>query len=118
MRQVMRGDIISSSASLNADQTVAAAAVALPGDRVEIKKKRLYVNGKLVTGVFEHHRQTDEVASVVNESPIYKYAPESGPWPLTRDAGKTIAEQSEGLGSGHLPSQSGVWPFLDPESPS
>jgi len=116
MRKVERGDIIVFRFPLNRDQDYVKRCVALPGDRVEIKQKRLYVNGKLITGTFEHHRQSDEVASYVNDNPIYKYAPESGPWPLTRDAGKTVTEQSEGSVGGHLPTQSGVWPFLDPES--
>jgi signal peptidase I len=105
MRKVERGDIIVFRYPLNRDQDYVKRCVALPGDRVEIKNKRLYVNGKLITGVFEHHR--------VGEGE----QPEAGPWPLTRNAGKTLAEQAKEFASeGNLPPQAGVWPFLDPES--
>lgn len=106
MRHAERGDIIVFRYPLNRDQDYVKRCVALPGDRVEIKNKRLYVNGKLITGEFEHHK--------VKESE----QPEPGPWGLNRDAGKTRAEQAREMigGEGHLPSQSGVWPFLDPES--
>ena len=106
MRHVERGDIIVFRYPLNRDMDYVKRCVALPGDRVEIKNKRLYVNGKQVTGEFEHH--------IVKSSE----QPEPGPWPLKRDAGKTIAEQMrESAGPEGIPSYSGgVWPFLDPES--
>jgi signal peptidase I len=103
---------------LNRDQDYVKRCVALPGDRVEIKNKRLYVNGKLITGAFEHHRFNDEVAYMVDDNPVYKYPPEPGPWPLNRNAGMSKAEQAREYVAkgGNLPTQSGIWPFLDPES--
>ena len=106
MRGVERGDIIVFRYPLNRDMDYVKRCVAVPGDRVEIKSKRLYVNGKQITGEFEHH--------VVKSSE----QPEPGPWPLSRDVGKTRAEQASEFATneGHLPLQGGVWPFLDPES--
>ena len=106
MRHVQRGDIIVFRYPMNRDQDYVKRCVALPGDRVEIRNKRLYVNGKQVTGEFEHH--------VVQPGE----QPEAGPWPLNRDAGRTHAEQARELANteGNLPLQSGVWPFVDPES--
>ncbi|MBK8793379.1 MAG: signal peptidase I [Holophaga sp.] len=106
MRHAERGDIIVFRYPLNRDQDYVKRCVALPGDQVEIKNKRLYVNGKLITGEFEHHRVKDGDQ------------PEPGPWGLNRDAGISQHDQSIGFSkeNGHLPSQSGVWPFVDPES--
>jgi len=56
--------------------------VAVSGDRVEIRDKRLYLNGGLVTGPFEHH------------IPDIGAGPECGPWPLSRDAGPINARSS------------------------
>ena len=55
MRGVERGDIIVFRYPLDRDQDYVKRCVAMPGDRVEIREKRLYINGKLATGSFEHH---------------------------------------------------------------
>ncbi|HEX9081450.1 MAG TPA: signal peptidase I, partial [Holophagaceae bacterium] len=78
MRGVKRGDIIVFRYPLNRDQDYVKRCVALPGDRVEIKNKRLYVNGKLITGPWEYH---------FGRSPE---GPTPGPWPLSRDAGEAV----------------------------
>ncbi len=106
MRHVQRGDIIVFRYPMNREQDFVKRCVALPGDLVEIRNKRLYVNGQQVTGEFEHH-----VAKPGEQ-------PEAGPWPLNRDAGRTQVEQARELANteGNLPTQSGVWPFVDPES--
>ncbi|MCE1228654.1 MAG: signal peptidase I [Firmicutes bacterium] len=100
MRHAERGDIIVFRYPLNRDQDYVKRCVALPGDRVEFKSKRLYVNGQLITGEFEHH------------VPPGSDQPEPGPWGLSRDAGRTLAE--EAAQGGHLPPVRGLWPFLDP----
>ena len=109
MRAVKRGDIIVFRYPLDRDMDYVKRCVALPGDRVEIRAKRLYVNGKLVTGAFEHHRldpqgaePKDVIESVIDGHPIYKNQPEPGPWPEGRDAGNVEAASGT------------VWPFLDP----
>jgi signal peptidase I len=74
MRAVQRGDIITFRYPMNRDQDYVKRCVATPGDRVEIRDKRLYVNQKLITGAFEHH--------------IVDGNPEGGPWTLGRNAGE------------------------------
>ena len=90
MRPVKRGDIIVFRYPLDRDQDYVKRCVALPGDTVEMRNKRLYVNGKLVTGPWEFQ---------FGRSPD---GPTPGPWPLTRYAGE--AEQP-----------TGVWRHTDPE---
>ena len=75
MRAPSRGDIIVFRYPLERNNDYVKRCVALPGDTVEMRDKRLYVNGKLVTGTFEHH--------VLDR----KEGPVHGPWPLARDPG-------------------------------
>ena len=83
MRGVRRGDIIVFRYPIDRDQDYVKRCVALPGDTVEMRDKRLYVNGKQATGAFEHQfgRGTE--------------GPVPGPWPPTRFAGE--AERPQGL---------------------
>ncbi|MDE3032922.1 MAG: signal peptidase I [Acidobacteriota bacterium] len=76
---VKRGDIIVFRYPLDRDEDYVKRCVALPGDTVEMRNKRLYVNGKLVTGPWEYQ---------FGRSPE---GPTPGPWPLSRYAGE--AEQ-------------------------
>lgn len=101
MRKVERGDIIVFRFPMDRDQDYVKRCVALPGDHVEIKGKRLYVNGKLITGSFEHHKLTD------------RDQPEPGPWPINRNAGKTQFQQAQEAAevSNSLPAAQSVWPF-------
>ena len=69
--------------------------MALPGDRVLIRDKRLFVNGRQVTGPWEHH--------VLGRD----RGPEPGPWPPARDAGP-----AELLPPGAP--RSLFWPHADP----
>jgi len=101
MRGVQRGDIITFRYPMNRDMDYVKRCVAVPGDRVEIRDKRLYLNGKLTTGEFEHHRVTDAEQ------------PEAGPWSPGRDAGKTIYQQVLEMAkasNGSVPPPQ-VWPF-------
>jgi signal peptidase I len=101
MRNVERGDIIVFRYPNDRDQDFVKRCVALPGDRVEIRDKRLYVNDKLITGPFEFHRVTDQDQ------------PEPGPWPLSRNAGKTQYQQALEMAkqTGSLPAPRMTWPF-------
>lgn len=90
MRGVRRGDIIVFRYPLNRDEDYVKRCVALPGDTVEMRNKRLYVNGKLITGPWEYQ---------FGRSPE---GPTPGPWPLTRNAGE--AEQPVG-----------TWRHTDPD---
>ena len=90
MRGVKRGDIIVFRYPIDRDQDYVKRCVALAGDTVEMRNKRLYVNGKQVTGPFEHQ---------FGRSPE---GPTPGPWPPTRYAGE--AERPMGL-----------WRHADPE---
>jgi len=95
MRAPQRGDIIVFRYPMDRSTDYVKRCVALPGDTVEIRDKRLYLNGKLSTGPWEHHVLSNEDG------------PMKGPWPVTRDAGPT--ERFEGdLGPA-------LWPFADPE---
>lgn len=101
MRHVQRGDIIVFRYPLDRNVDFVKRCVALPGDQVQIRDKRLYVNGTLVTGSFEHHIVRSE------DGPV------AGPWPLTRETGATLGLDSRlPKASGARP---GVWPFLDPD---
>ena len=72
---VKRGDIIVFRYPLDRDQDYVKRCVALPGDTVEMRNKRLYLNGKQVTGPFEYQ---------FGQSPD---GPIPGPWPPERNAG-------------------------------
>ena len=76
MRGVKRGDIIVFRWPLDRDQDYVKRCVATAGDTVEMRNKRLYVNGRQATGPFEH---------MFGRSPE---GPTPGPWPSTRDAGE------------------------------
>lgn len=89
---VKRGDIIVFRYPLDRDEDYVKRCVALPGDTVEMRNKRLYVNGKLITGPWEYQ---------FGRSPE---GPTPGPWPLTRNAGE--AEQ---------PPAGVSWRHTDPE---
>ena len=105
MRRVERGDIIVFRYPMDRNADYVKRCIAVPGDRVEIRDKRVFINGKLTTGEWEHHILKPE------EGPV------PGPWPLTRDAGNTVyralLEQAKAKG-GPAPNP-GVWPFTDPE---
>jgi len=104
MRKVERGDIIVFRYPLNRDQDYVKRCVALPGDTVEVREKRLFINGKQVSGPFEHHRMSDKEAGRVGEQVIYQDQPEPGPWPFTRPVGDMD------------PRPDSLWPYLDPET--
>jgi signal peptidase I len=95
MRRPRRGDIIVFRYPGDRDEDWVKRCVALPGDTVLIRNKRLYVNGRLVTGPWEHH--------------VLKRAdgPAPGPWPEDRYPGP-----GEGLPRGYLPPL--LWPHGDP----
>ena len=99
IRPVQRGDIITFRWPLDRDQDYVKRAVALPGDTLEIINKRLYINGQLIAGTFQHHTpqpSTDEAGHQSGEVL-------SGPWPLERFAG--------------TPSPSGgTWPFMESDT--
>jgi signal peptidase I len=92
MRAPQRGDIIVFRYPMDRNTDYVKRCVALPGDTVEMRDKRLYLNGKLTTGPWEHHTLSRE------DGPV------AGPWPVTRDAGPV--ERSGG---------SLFWRFSDPE---
>ena len=97
MRKVERGDIIVFRWPYDRDQDWVKRCAALPGDTIEFRNKRLYVNGKLVTGPFEHHggwKLDFEDGAAPGPTP--------GPWPVDRFAGR-VSPRSERL-----------WPFTDP----
>jgi len=94
MRQPRRGDIIVFRYPLDRSTDYVKRLVALPGDTVEMRNKRLYLNGRLCTGAWEHH--------VLNRED----GPEPGPWPLTRNAGPVEVPAG---------TMASVWPFADPD---
>lgn len=96
MRKVERGDIIVFRYPLSREKDFVKRCVALPGDTVQMKNKRLYLNGHLTTGEYEHHF-----------GDIKEIGPTAGPWPPTRDAGPFQV----------LPPNVSipvVWPYADP----
>jgi signal peptidase I len=92
MRAPVRGDIIVFRYPLERNNDYVKRLVALPGDTVEVRSKHLFVNGKLVTGTFEHH--------VLDR----KEGPVPGPWPLARDTG--VLDD---------PAPSRLWNYGDPD---
>ncbi len=92
MRKVDRGDIIVFRYPMNRDMDYVKRCVALPGDKLEVRRKHLYVNGKLTTGDFEHH--------ILN----WDDGPVKGPWAEGANMGPQESDPS-----------AGIWPFLDPE---
>ena len=95
MRLPQRGDIIVFRYPLDRNTDYVKRCVALPGDTIEMRDKRLYLNGKLCTGPWEHHVLDPQ------DGPL------PGPWPLTRSAGRP----EERMGSMPL-----TWPFADPDT--
>ena len=93
MRKVERGDIIVFRYPMNRDEDYVKRCVAVAGDKVEIRQKRLYVNGSLVTGPWEHYRGGPGDTG-----------PAQGPWPEGANAGPVDSDPAQG-----------IWPFLDPE---
>jgi signal peptidase I len=104
MRKVERGDIIVFRYPMDRDQDFVKRCVALPGDTLEMKDKRLYVNGKLVTGPWEYHIVKPNVipSGHGDGSMVEAGDPIPGPWPLSRDAGPVTQP-------------SGFWHFADPD---
>jgi len=92
MRTPTRGDIIVFRYPLERNNDYVKRLVALPGDTVEMRDKRLYVNGKLTTGPWEHH--------VLDR----KEGPVAGPWPLSRNPG--VYDD---------PAPTELWRYADPE---
>ena len=95
MRSVRRGDIIVFRYPCDRDKDYVKRCVALPGDTVEIRDRRLYVNGRLTTGTWEHHILDPEDG------------PQPGPWPLTR-----ATSDPRNPAPGYPPV---IWPYADPE---
>ncbi len=94
MRKVGRGDVIVFRYPLDRSTDYVKRCVALPGDTIEMRNKRLYLNGRLCTGPWEYHIQNREDG------------PMPGPWPLSRDAGP-LERRPENLTL--------AWPFADPD---
>jgi signal peptidase I len=95
MRQVERGDIIVFRYPLDRNTDYVKRCVALPGDTIQMRDKRLWLNGKLCTGLWEHHILDPQDG------------PMPGPWPLSRDAGPSERRPAD------LPL---VWPFADADA--
>jgi len=91
MRALGRGDIIVFRYPMDRGQDFVKRAVALPGDTVELRDQRFYLNGSLCTGPWEHH------------IPIAADGPLAGPWP-----------QGRALGAPEL-HRGSYWPFINSE---
>jgi len=99
MRALERGDIIVFRYPMDRNQDYVKRCVAMSGDTVEFRNKRLYINGKMITGHWEHH--------VLGDISMDRAAtPEPGPWPPERYAGFTEAPGSGGYS---------IWPYVDSE---
>jgi len=98
MRKVERGDIIVFRYPMDRNQDYVKRCAAMPGDAVEFRNKRLYVNGKMITGPWEYHLLGDISLDRAAE-------PEAGPWPPERYAGYVESPGSGGLSN---------WPYIDP----
>ena len=112
MRKVNRGDIIVFRYPMDRNFDYVKRCIALPGDRVEIRDKRVYINGQQATGEFEHH--------VLQQ----KEGPLAGPWPITRSVeptSDTPEDKSTDSSTGPVlkkkptPMPEGVWPFAESE---
>jgi signal peptidase I len=75
LRPPARGDIIVFRYPGGREEDWVKRCVALPGDVVQVRDKRLWVNGRQVTAPWEHHVLRDSGAPV------------PGPWPEDRDPG-------------------------------
>ena len=98
LRLPARGDIIVFRFPGNREEDWVKRCVALPGDTVQVRDKRLWVNGRQVDGAWEHHLLPDAAGPV------------PGPWPAGRDAGP------EELLPPGLPAML-QWPHGDPGTP-
>jgi len=117
MRSVRRGDIIVFRYPMDRNMDYVKRCVALPGDTVEIRQKRLFVNGQQVSGPFEHHILDQTVVGEVGGHYVFKDQPEPGPWPFGRDAGPTLQDRrATASNEMNLPSPPSVWPYADSES--
>jgi signal peptidase I len=117
MRAVRRGDIIVFRYPMDRNMDYVKRCVALPGDTVEVRQKRLFINGSQVTGPFEHHILDQTVIGDVDGHQVFRDQPEPGPWPFSRGAGPTMQERRAGAaGELNLPPPPSVWPYADPES--
>ncbi len=94
MRAPARGDIIIFRFPGDRREDWVKRCVALAGDTVAVRGKRLHVNGRLVTGPWEHH------------DPQPGADPSPGPWPADRDVGPPEGLPPESVSS--------VWPFAEP----
>lgn len=99
IRPVQRGDIVTFRWPLDRDQDYVKRAVALPGDTLEIINKRLYVNGQLVTGLFQYHTPQPSIDAAGQQSG----AVVPGPWPPERFAGIPVPS-------------GGTWPFVESDT--
>jgi signal peptidase I len=102
MRHVDRGDIIVFRYPMDRDFDYVKRCIALPGDKVEIKDKRVFINGNQATGEWEHHILKAE------EGPV------GGPWPPNRSTEGSdvpIAAAGAPLRSTATSVAYGAWPF-------
>ncbi len=100
MRAVERGDIIVFRYPMDRDQDYVKRCIAKEGDRVEIREKRVYINGKQVTGPWEHF--------IVDP----KDGPTPGPWlPGRNPMGERDKPEQEAWVNGDHP----MWKFADPD---
>ena len=104
MRGVERGDIITFRYPMDRDQDYVKRCVALPGDTIELRHKRLFVNGQQVTGTWEYHIvKSNPVDAGKGDGTMTEAGdPIAGPWPEGRDAGPEVHP-------------TGFWHFADPE---
>ena len=109
MRGVRRGDIITFRYPMDRDQDYVKRCVALPGDTLEVRHKRLYVNGKLVTGDWEYHISVPHLVPSAKGDGYGVEAgdPVAGPWDPVQDAAKNIGPEVQ---------PTGFWRFADPDT--
>ncbi len=99
IRPVQRGDIITFRWPIDREQDYVKRAVALPGDTLEIKNKRLYINGQLITNTFQYHIPQPAIDNIGRQSGDVI----SGPWPIERFAGISTPPK-------------GSWPFSESDT--
>jgi signal peptidase I len=101
MRPVRRGDIIVFRYPQDRDQDWVKRCVALPGDTVEVRDRRLYINGRQLTGPWEFHIPVPHYETEPDGRPVMTDDPIPGPWPPSRDIGPSTPAP-------------GPWPHTDP----